>query len=208
MSPPPGIPFSSHFLPNPYATDDPSARRGVLSTLIKSLAVHLTSAASFGHLLSLRNASNGDSATLIFHIIAVLLFPLLPIAQVLRQLYSAVALCFQKQPLDIRFSIGVFCGMHAVNAGSEGSNEPLIRPAKIDRSRLHPNRASFSYLWFGRVAMLFALLAQYGGTILLWYRRASQGSILLHWFGRLIHGTWKRRSAASSQSFSAWSSAS
>ena len=152
-----------------------------MPTLIKSLAVHLTSAASFGHLLSLRNISNGGSVILLVHIIAVVLFPLLPVAQALRQLCFAMALSFQKRPLDVRFSIAVFCGMHATNSAQEGLNEPLRRLVEMDRSRLCRTRAPYGYLWLGRVVVLLALLAQYCGTILIWWRRTSRAPYVRVW---------------------------
>lgn len=162
----------------PYETKDPSATRGVVPTLIRSLAVHLTSAASFGHLLSLRNATDGKSTILLVHIMAVLIFPLLPLVQLLRQLRFAMVLCLRKRRLDYRLSLSVICGMKAITSDGSDKPKPL---AEIDRNCLRWTRASYNCLWLGRVAMLLALMAQYIGTILLWCRRASRASYVRVW---------------------------
>jgi hypothetical protein len=156
---------------NQYVTNDLSSTRAVGPTLIKSFAIHLTATASLGHLLSLRNTPNRRSTALLLYIITFLLFPLLLVAQLLRQLRSALALNVLRLRPGVTLCIGICCGVYASKSEETGEPEPL---EKVDLNLLRRGRASYNYLWLGRVVILLALAVQYCGTLFLWYRRASR----------------------------------
>lgn len=153
------------------ATTDPSSLRSVKETLIRSFAIHFIAAATVGHLMTLQNFSHKRSATLLFCIIAFLLFPMLPLAQVLRQLRSTVALSFNRRRRGLTFYASACCGMYTTKSEQTVETEPII---KTDPERIRRRRASYNALWLGRVVVLLALIVQYCGTAVLWLRRARR----------------------------------
>ena len=154
---------------NPYATYNVGSVRSIEQTVIKSLALHLAAAASFGHLSSLRNAPEKRQVRLLLYVAAFLLFPLLPIAQFLRRLCLVMAPSFLKRHPGITLCIGSCCGMYAAKSGDSDKREALTT---IDQGVLiRRDRAPYNLVWLGRVVILLALMVQYCGSIVLWYRR-------------------------------------
>jgi hypothetical protein len=156
---------------NPFATTDPASLRGIEETLIKSFAIHFAVAATFGHLMSLRNFPEKHSAHLLLYVLGFFAFPMLPLAQVLRQLRSTTVFCFNGRCRGLTFYLSACCGVYVAKSETEHiiETKPLIQ---VDPNKICRKRASYNALWVGRVIVLLAVSTQYCGVALLWYRRA------------------------------------
>jgi hypothetical protein len=96
---------------------------------------------------------------------------MLPLAQVLRQLRSALVLYFDRQRRWLTFYLSSCCGIYVAEpkTGHIIETRPLIQ---VDPSKTSRKRASYNTFWVGRVIVLLAVSTQYCGIVLLWYRRA------------------------------------
>jgi hypothetical protein len=154
-----------------------SSPRSVEETLIRSFAIHLVAATTNGHLLSLQNYHHKRSIASFLYIVAFLLLPLLPLAQLLRNLLIALPLKLSQRCKGITFYTSAGCGMHTAKS-STGDSCPLT---EIKCEEIRFRRKSYSLVWIGRVLVLAALAVQYIGTILLWFRRALLANTVRVW---------------------------
>jgi hypothetical protein len=131
-----------------YETTDLSSVRGIKEILIKTFAIHFTAVAAVGHLMSLRNLPHKHSAALLFYIIGFFLFPVLPVAQLLRQLRSTIVLGFNRRRRGLTYYLSTCCGMYAAKSDPEQTIEtiPLI---KVDADRIGRKRGLYNALWLG-----------------------------------------------------------
>ena len=145
-----------------------SSLRSVKETLIRSFAIHLVAATTNGHLLSLQNYHYKLSIPSCFYIVVFLLFPLLPLAQLLRNLLLALPLIPSQRRKGITFYTSAGCEMHTAKS-STGDSCPFT---EIKYEEIRFQRKSYDLVWIGRVLVLAGLAVQYIGTILLRFRRA------------------------------------
>jgi hypothetical protein len=153
---------------------DSSALRTIPEMCIRTFAIHIASSAAFGHLLSLRYFSRKRSALLLLYIIGFVIFPTIPLAQLLRQVRSATSVSFLKRRLNrsVRYFASTCLGMHIIPPENGGNGEALV---DTDPSQVQCRQAPYNILWLGRMIILIGLLVQYCGTILLYVRRLHTG---------------------------------
>jgi hypothetical protein len=144
--------------------------RDVQETLIRSAALHIVAAASFGHLLTLRHRIKGPSVAVLFEVLGFLLFPTLPIAQLIRQCSLVISkkILRRNRSGSLSYYLCAFLGMHVVVCDRKNSTKSIL---ELDHSKLRHKQGRYRILWLGRMAMLLLLVIQYCGTILLWVRR-------------------------------------
>lgn len=103
--------------PNQYPVlFDAASLRSIPEMGIRTFAIHIACSASFGHLLSLRNFSRGRSALLLLYVVGFVLFPTMPLAQLLRQIRSAISALFLKHRPNrsVRYYASACLGMHSI----------------------------------------------------------------------------------------------
>lgn len=93
--------------------------------------------------MSLRNFSDKHSATVLLHITGFFIFPMLPFAQLLRQLRSAVILSFDRRRRGLTLYISACCGMHIAKSRQAIDAESII---KADPDQIRRKRASYNAL--------------------------------------------------------------
>jgi hypothetical protein len=147
-----------------------SSLRSVGETLIRPFALQFAAVATVGHLLSLRNSPYKRSTTLLLYMAEFLLFPMLPLAQLLRQLRSAIALSFDGRRRGVTFYASACCRMYIVKSGQAVDAEPII---EIDPLKIQRKRALYDVLWLGRIVVLLALVVQYCGVVVPSFRRQN-----------------------------------
>jgi len=145
---------------------DVDSPRQIDETLIRSLALQIAVVIAFGHLLSLRQISNRWWLVSLLSIIIYILFPTLPVAQLIRNTLSALWRARCKR-VNLAFSLGVSFGMYA--ATTSGSL-PMLH---FEVSALRRNQKRHDAWFIGRILALLVLLTQLTGTLFLWVRRAS-----------------------------------
>jgi hypothetical protein len=140
--------------------------RSVKETIVRSVATHIVTSASYGHLMSLQRVSSGRSRGEILLLVAVVgffLFPTLPVAQTMRRIRGAVGLVRKVRWRGVSRLFVVSC-------------LGVVVPSVSGRTdNLRPRQKRYDIRWFGRMLVLLLLVMQYCGTIFLWIRRFRQG---------------------------------
>jgi hypothetical protein len=160
------IAYFNQTLPERNGSDD-WPLRSVKETILRSVAIHLATSASYGHLMSLQQISSsrksGGWMLLLLAMLGFLLFPTLPIAQTMRRIRGALRLARKRRGRGMLSQLFVVSCLGVVLTSADGRTD-----------NLRPHQKSYSIKWFGRMLLLLLLIVQYCGTIFLWIRRFRQ----------------------------------
>ncbi len=147
---------------------DPETTRSTTETLIRTMAIQVVATACYGHLMSLQNATGQPSITIFFYVFGSLLFPLLPLAQAMRNSVSTIHKAITQKSL--RTARHLICGMLGIHIrNSRKESVPIVH---YPHSHWKLVRQRYGILWIGRTIVLFALLVQFASTTILWVRRS------------------------------------
>lgn len=95
-------------------------------------------------------------------------FPEMALALILtRTLLMTVRVCWKQERMPARFFISACLGIHASSKSSQKRSTPL---ASLDPTQVERIPHKIGILWFGRVGLLLAFLAQYIGSTAIWIR--------------------------------------
>ncbi|KAF8531187.1 hypothetical protein BDD12DRAFT_44150 [Trichophaea hybrida] len=131
----------------------------------KTLLIHITTVAAFGHLNSLRQAS--ATTSLILQTFAFVVCPLYLPMQILQDILAAFRYGRSRKPFPgYCFYISIMIGINAITETNE--TIPLRILQKSEFQRETPTRTS---IWYGKVVMLLFFLVQAVVTIILFVRR-------------------------------------
>ena len=167
---------------DPFWSGQSSAVRGMKETLIRSLGIQVVALASYGHLLSLQDMPRSGSLHLILLPLFFFLHPELAIVQLLVRTIVVSFRALRNGRTPFRYFLGACFGMHARCSPSSDQTTPLL---DIPHQELQSEVGKYGVLWIGRLVLLLALLAQYSGSAVLWFRRTSH----YHDRGGLINTT-------------------
>lgn len=168
-----------------YGQTDSTSYRGLDEVAVRSLGIHIVALSAYGHLMSLQGYGRRNSTLMLIYILMFFLFPFLPIVQAASYLIKASAKAIPQRKTCLRFLLAaclgqcldVFVGRHA---GKPSWPTPI---SHLDPSKTCPQRLDYNALWFGRMLLQLAMLAQFVGTIVLTVRGLSvfNGAASLWW---------------------------
>ncbi|KXJ85311.1 hypothetical protein Micbo1qcDRAFT_210097 [Microdochium bolleyi] len=143
--------------------------RSVHESLLKSAAMSIVAAGTYGHLLSLRGCSSRDSTGVLLQVVVSIMFPTLPVAQLLRHIKTTVVARYRGQ-VSGETAIFYASAILGIRASTQaGESVPVFWTQKSRRS---VRQKGYDSVWMGRMTLALVLLTQYCSTLYLWVRRA------------------------------------
>ncbi|KAK5054530.1 hypothetical protein LTR84_001421 [Exophiala bonariae] len=156
--------------------DDPVAQellkdgRGVMDILVKILSIHCATTIIVGHLTSLKNT---PSYALTVPVIAFILAPMYPLAELLVDIYRSAQtyLSEKSDRADFQYYVAVGLGMRASPIRDHSQEGVKLLELSTNRFLLRRKTKPRGILWAARVGVLLAFLVQDVGVISLYFRR-------------------------------------
>jgi hypothetical protein len=135
---------------------DHKIARGSTKTLIRSVAIQVVAATSYGHLMSLRNSTNRPPSIVLIYLVSCILFPLLPLAQLLRQIAITLCVVFKRRHFceHLRLYLSGILGIEATSSQLTHTSDSIL---KHPFASLGETRSRYNLVWMGRMIVLAAL---------------------------------------------------
>ena len=138
--------------------------RGVIEVCLRSMGIHIVSLAAYGHLLSLQGLTRSTSPTLFLSPLFYFFIPEISAVQLVTRFVKVCVRLLRTRRMPGRFYTATVLGLHIQTPGSTISFE------EIEENSVESERKRYNPVWFARLALLLAVLAQFSGSLAIGYR--------------------------------------
>jgi len=138
--------------------------RGVIEVCLRSMGIHIVSLAAYGHLLSLQGLTRSTSPTLFLSPLFYFFIPEISAVQLVTRFVKVCVRLLRTRRMPGRFYTAIVLGLHIQTPGSTISFE------EIEENSVESERKIYNPVWFARLALLLAVLAQFSGSLAIGYR--------------------------------------